>query len=427
MPRRCPPGSLPLSSSTSSSRPDPVFEHLHRSTTTASTAMTAHSRHESASEPIAFTQSPSQSLESVVTYASTTASEKDSEDAIEHDQDYFVPEPPPDTSWTSIPPATAQEFASLFPSSRRLHISHDDSTVDGNMNLRVDTTVRPADGDAYSTQLFHLRMHDLRTRSFSLRRYCRESNREICHCSRKSPRPSPPQKPRLQRSISKTLHLFKHKNDSKSSSISMGVPRHDSGYGSQEELDTLSAGTRSSGPLTEDMQLDFSNYAHTALRRRGQAGMKHHDFEYWGHQYAWKRSSRKDSQSTRRYSYQLFRRGQTESIAHLDEIPLSAEDARQEKAKGGWVPPCSLWISDQATIAGAPDVCDAIVATGLMTLVDDYIRKTFQSKSTKSLVVPLPHLANLTLNKDHVDPHTLIDDTFHRTQAPIPLRQDSIS
>jgi hypothetical protein len=37
--------------------------------------------------------------------------------------------------------ATPSDFSELFPSHRRLIVRHDDSTLDGNMNLRIDTEV----------------------------------------------------------------------------------------------------------------------------------------------------------------------------------------------------------------------------------------------------------------------------------------------
>ncbi|OAA57019.1 hypothetical protein SPI_07400 [Niveomyces insectorum RCEF 264] len=82
----------------------------------------------------------------------------------------------------SVRPSTPHEFAQLFPSLNRMSIRHDEFTADGNMNLRVDITVpvgsrrRPV-----SYQLFHLRMYDLAKREFSLRRYSRDSGREVCN------------------------------------------------------------------------------------------------------------------------------------------------------------------------------------------------------------------------------------------------------
>jgi hypothetical protein len=79
-------------------------------------------------------------------------------------------------------PSSPQEFAKLFPSLNRLSIRHDEFTPDGNMSLRIDTVVTGRRRTAI--QLFHLRMYDLAKREFSLRRYCRDSGREVCNSKR---------------------------------------------------------------------------------------------------------------------------------------------------------------------------------------------------------------------------------------------------
>ncbi|KAG0122685.1 hypothetical protein HOY82DRAFT_619832 [Tuber indicum] len=108
---------------------------------------------------------------------------------------YHKAPPPPQAS-----PSTPSEFAELFPSTRCLSIRHDDSTLDGNMNLRVDTNVAAVGDVGKNVTLFHLRMYDLRTRDFSLRRYGRDCGREVAHIKRKTIKPAP-QRPILQRSV----------------------------------------------------------------------------------------------------------------------------------------------------------------------------------------------------------------------------------
>ncbi|KAL1888348.1 hypothetical protein Sste5346_009628, partial [Sporothrix stenoceras] len=85
----------------------------------------------------------------------------------------------------NVCPATPQEFAQLFPSLDRMSIRHDEFTADGNMNLRVDVSV-PMGRRRIPTsyQLFHLRMYDLAKREFSMRRYSRDSGREVCNSKR---------------------------------------------------------------------------------------------------------------------------------------------------------------------------------------------------------------------------------------------------
>ncbi|CAK7270056.1 hypothetical protein SEPCBS57363_003908 [Sporothrix epigloea] len=82
----------------------------------------------------------------------------------------------------NVCPSTPQEFAQLFPSLDRMSVRHDEFTTDGNMNLRVDVTVPVGSRRLLASyQLFHLRMYDLAKREFSLRRYSRDSGREVCN------------------------------------------------------------------------------------------------------------------------------------------------------------------------------------------------------------------------------------------------------
>lgn len=73
------------------------------------------------------------------TYASTVESEQDAAaDLPEFEVPIFNSQPYAPTCVE----ATPSDFSQLFPSHRRLAIRHDDSTVDGNMNLRIDTEVK---------------------------------------------------------------------------------------------------------------------------------------------------------------------------------------------------------------------------------------------------------------------------------------------
>lgn len=82
----------------------------------------------------------------------------------------------------NVCPSTPQEFAQLFPSLDRMSVRHDEFTADGNMNLRVDVSVPMGRRRILTSyQLFHLRMYDLAKREFSLRRYSRDSGREVCN------------------------------------------------------------------------------------------------------------------------------------------------------------------------------------------------------------------------------------------------------
>ncbi|MBE3043592.1 hypothetical protein IMZ48_13680, partial [Candidatus Bathyarchaeota archaeon] len=99
-----------------------------------------------------------------------------------------------------VQPSNFRVFPELFPSMDRMLIRHDELTSDGNMNLRVDTQLphRPQ----RMVQLFHLRMYDLDARVFSLRRYGRDSGREVCRSKREYSASPSEGRQALQRSVS---------------------------------------------------------------------------------------------------------------------------------------------------------------------------------------------------------------------------------
>ncbi len=241
---------------------------------------------------------------SVNTYASTTPSEADRQ----HQPEFEVPLAEYDIYPSEGIPSTPANFAHLFPSDRRLLIHHDDATSDGNMNLRVDTEVSDSDGRPRKLILFHLRMMDLRDRRFSLRRYCRESGREVCNSTRKDARTSP-------------------------------VPS-----------------ARSASP-TDTVQLEFSNYAHVNVNKRGSKRSKRYELEYWGTKYEWKRQVYRDGHSEE-VSYHLINDKTSKSIAHITPEPLTAREAQEEEDFGGWVPPCSMRITDTSVFRSLTDVAE---------------------------------------------------------------------
>ncbi|KAM0796081.1 hypothetical protein BDR22DRAFT_567082 [Usnea florida] len=117
-------------------------------------------------------------------------------------------------------------------------IRHDSTTIDGNMNLRVDTKARELDGGKIDLQLFHLRMYDVKRREFSLRRYSRDSGREVCISSRKYTKPSVIRRPGLPWSMSNAFSSWLSKSESKTSATT-SLKRHDSGYDSFHEDDIV--------------------------------------------------------------------------------------------------------------------------------------------------------------------------------------------
>lgn len=287
---------------------------------------------------------------SVETYASTVASEEDLDDDLDP---FDLPEYENESlGRISAVPSTPPDFAEYFPSTRRLNIKHDDATLDGNMNLRVDTEIRGSEGRRVDLTLFHLRMHDLKNREFSLRRYCRDSGREVCHSSRKYSKPATPRRPGLQRSMSNALSTFRSKSENKMTTTT-SLKRADSGYESlsDEESNTEATSRSSVGqstlPLpTNTTRLEFSNYAHVDVKCRGAKSSKRYEYEYWGTNYAWKRTASRTG-SFREVSFNLVDTKTSKSIAHIVPAALTLAESREEDAKGGWVPPCSLWISDE--------------------------------------------------------------------------------
>ena len=311
-------------------------------------------------------------------------------------------------------PSTPQDFAELFPSKRELFIAHDDATIDGNMNLRVDTIVANDRGEEKKIILYHLKMVDLKTRKCSLRRYCRDSGREICHSAIRSQAPETKNKFSFARSISSALS-FRSKTDVKSLHAA-GLRRQDSGYDSINSADDETSRpyvvAQSAPAVVTDnvVSLEFSNYAHLDVRRQGFGSEKRYDFEYWGVSYSWQKTQSRQGG----VSYKLVRHKDHALVAHIATMPLTDAEAQEEIEQGGWVPPCSMQIDDQHVIDASGDVSDVVVATGLLTLVDDSIRRRFQSRTVTQLVLPSSTPSLSPRNLDFISPKRLIDEAFGR-------------
>lgn len=298
--------------------------------------------------------------ESFETYASTEGSEYEASD---EEAEFALLDFPDEEYHSDAVPATPRDFADLFPSARRMDIRHDDSTVDGNMNLRVDTQVE----SQYSKQkrsltLFHLRMQDLKSRDFSLRRYCRDSGREVCHSVRKYQTPMSERRPSFTKSFNNALAQFRKHPDQKTTGTN-SLRRQDSGYGSifDEEYEGKPTSRRRlehrSRLPTNTMKLEFSNYAHVDVKRRGTSSSKAYEFEYWGFTYSWVRHVKRVGNSEE-VSYHLLRNDKTTPLAHIVPVPLTTTQKEEETLKGGWVPPCSMWINDEDIFDALPDVAE---------------------------------------------------------------------
>lgn len=301
--------------------------------------------------------------DSTSTYASTTNSITEDRpepryEVLDRKEDF------PTDAFASTP----SSFAGLFPSSRRLLIRHDDATIDGNMNLRVDTVVPTRSGCQQDVILFHLRMYDLFSRKFSLRRYCRDSGREVCHSSRKKVSSSLDRRPGLRRSWNSVLASFRPGSSHTSSGV--GLKRTDSGFEANRRrrdsifarygFDESSNGESSSSSepsLTDTILMEFSNYAHVEMKRRGASSTKRYEYEYWSTKYQWRCEARQEG-DLREVSYHLVDMRTSRTIAHLVPDILTPLEAIEERSKGGWVPPSSIWITDPSAYERMPDVAE---------------------------------------------------------------------
>ncbi|KAF8248360.1 hypothetical protein K440DRAFT_548501 [Wilcoxina mikolae CBS 423.85] len=346
--------------------------------------------------------------DSVNTYCTTVASFDEEEDEGYDCYDHLLEVP----QQCEAVPATPQEFAELFPSTNRLMIKHDDSPLDGNMNIRVDCKAPATKRDPERRiTLFHVRMYDLRDRDFSVRRYGRECGREVAHVKRKVIKST--HRPTLQRSVSKAFNSFR-KHSSASDDEFKRVERTDSGYksGFEDDEEDIEPTTPGRSKATNTCTLEFSNYAHVDLTRRGVKSSKKYDFEYWGKSYSWKRTVVGSD-----VSYHLVNNATNNVVAHIRPDPLTPEMAVIEEAKGGFVPPCSLHINDSEADpvnSNNADVADVIVTTGLIALIDDCIKRKYKSKRTIQLVLPTTGKTPLKMNMEYVGPKRFIDEMFHR-------------
>lgn len=143
-----------------------------------------------------------------------------------------------------------------------------------------------------------------------------------------------------------------------------GMKRRDSGYNSGKRHDhfdnqnNMDLEHEKISPIFGNtILLEFSNYAHVELSRHGTSTTKRYEYEYWSTKYQWRREYRKEG-DLRTISYHLVNMRNGRTIAHLVPEILTPLEAVEEEGKGGWVPPCSLWISDADVYERMPDVAE---------------------------------------------------------------------
>lgn len=160
---------------------------------------------------------------------------------------------------------------------------------------------------------------------------------------------------------------------------------------------------------TNTIKLEFSNYAQVFVKRMGISGAKRYEFQYWGIQYAWKRVAQKNG-NDKRIAYHLLQSGSDAVLAYIVPGRLTASDLEEERRKGGWIPPCSMWMADDHLIRSAKDVSDVVVASGLIALVDDSIRARFPEENARQLLIPVPKIS-----VEYVGPKRLLSEMFNKT------------
>ncbi|KAF4979756.1 hypothetical protein FZEAL_4113 [Fusarium zealandicum] len=369
--------------------------------------------------------------------------EDDDEGQEDADKDYILSDPeslhippvlPPYRGTSNehpCRPSTAQDFSRLFPSLDRLAVRHDDCTSDGNMNLRVDTVVPFGHGRrSLAVQLFHLRMHDLARREFSVRRYCRDSGREVCN-SKRSYAPAPTgtvaaARPALSRSMSSamrtmatpfhrttsgTTSLFKHGNATSTSTTSDNASvwsgSHHSSTSEPNQQQTAKPKPRM--VPTNRIKLEFSNYARVDIARRGGRTNKRYEFEWWGHSYAWKRVIDNNLDVI---SFHLVRDGHGAPVAHIVPEMRSPNQILDDEMAGAWVTPCYIWISDSSIVDAITDVADVIISTGLISLVDDCIKERWQAKKPSHRAI-----RNRSGDFNQTNPRSFMHSFFQRRHS----------
>ncbi|KAL1302177.1 hypothetical protein AAFC00_002608 [Neodothiora populina] len=262
-------------------------------------------------------------------------------------------------------------------------------------------------------------MHDLKKREFSLRRYCRDSGREVCHSVRKYREPAIERRPHLGRSLSTAFAAMK--SDGGKVVTTPKLKRSDSGY---ESINSSKFVERDAGlPAMRDLsstrhtliptnttKLEFANYSQVEVKRRGTRSNKRYEFEYWGTEYVWKRIVDKSGPSEGMLYY-LHRAGDSRVLARIEPCYLTSVEADEEESKGGWIPPCVMQIDDETILQDQTEASDVVVASGLIALADDCIKQRFHPQMRRQFLIPVP---KFRVDVDYVGTKTLWRDMLHR-------------
>ena len=277
------------------------------------------------------------------------------------------------TSEFRLEATTADTFKTFFPSKRMLQIFHENTTVDAHkrMNLRVVTEGLPLDdGRKTLFQLFHVQIFDVKQRKFSLRRYCRDSEWEICHTKRE---------PIESMDMSASLDMFRDfldwldSNSSQVNSINSNLlerPRkventmstnqqtHHDSSSFEEENKGLSSKVTTMSSKRSTIRLEFSNHAEVYLTLLVEGSKRSYEFANMGCVYTWKNVRRKVGGNIE-VLFQLVRKGNVDSIAHILPKSKNRTPARiVADFTVPLVPPHNMWISDMSIVDDPTNIAE---------------------------------------------------------------------
>ncbi|KAI0199415.1 hypothetical protein F4808DRAFT_432407 [Astrocystis sublimbata] len=283
-----------------------------------------------------------------------------------HDIEDELPAYHPSTGSQYLEPATPEVFADLFPTLHPLTIRHDDSTLDGNMNLVVETSL-PEKPDQH-TQLFHFRMYHLSSRKFSVRRYCRGSQNEVGQSRRKYVKVDTDPISRMFKSIREWTNDHEIKPDVVDARRSLAAH---GGYTPWVSLDNNIGEIKDLKP-TDVIRLEFTNYSTIELQYLLSPIGQTYKFSYWETEYYWNRVEDHNV-----VSFHLSKG--RDSTAFMTPLARSHGEDKVHALAGAWVPPYHIRLDESFDLNNA-QLADVIISTGLTVLADEYIKKLEISK-----------------------------------------------
>lgn len=298
-------------------------------------------------------------------------------------------------------------FGDYFPSERQLLVRLDDVyTGDGYLNLRVDTEIIEA-GRPIHLKLFHVKICDLESREFSIRRYEGSSGREVCHTTRgrkdwRSPRDLLPgytndhKQPSFHR-VLEDSRAYSSAHRRRASSVASASSSRASSLRSvpeesdiqdqisthEEDSDEFVAKLRGETLSTEKIKLEFGDYARVNMSRK-KRNISRYNFEYWGDHYRWRRKV-SFKNGIGQVHFHLRRKGNRKTIAHIVQMRGPQYQGKDAEWAGHWIPPCLMQIADETVINNLSDIADVLVCIGLVALIDSCIPTRSSTRRKRAL------------------------------------------